>query len=311
MRPDVSLDARGPLASRRASSYHPGVPSVVSQEVAVKQTRSRAVVLALCVLLIVTVLAVVFASGCSSTSDDENGKLVNASGLAVTKEFVVAGFTSVRFDGKVTAAVLYQEDTFGAAVTLEESLIDYLIVEVQGDTLFVGLDPDYTYSGQTLRATVIMPSLRGLEASSKSRVRVYAFASAQPLTVKVSSGSRVGLSAVGAGDVRFEVSGDAGISGDLSAEVLSAVVSGAARIGLVGTVRAATLEASGASNLELGDLIVRDMVVDLSGGSRGTVVVTDRLDADVSGGSLLKYSGSPALGEVTTSGGGRITHTGD
>ncbi len=127
----------------------------------------------------------------------------------------------------------------------------------------------------------------------------------------MSAGSRIGLSGVGAGDVSFEVSGDAGVSGDLSAEVLSAVVSGAARIGVAGTVRAATLEASGASNLELGDLIVRDMDVNLSGGSRGTVVVTDTLDADVSGGSLLKYSGSPALGEVTTSGGGRITHTGD
>ena len=61
-----------------------------------KQTRSRAVVLALCALLVVSVLTAVLASGCSSNSDDESGDLVTASGLAVTKEFDVAGFTSVQ-----------------------------------------------------------------------------------------------------------------------------------------------------------------------------------------------------------------------
>lgn len=275
-----------------------------------KRSRSRAAVAPLCVLVIVSFLTAVLAAGCSTDSGDD-GPFLSGSGQAVTKEFDVGGFTSVRFDSAVTAAVIYDAKTTAVAVTIDDNLVEYVVAEVDGETLHIGMDPAHRYSGHTLRATVILSGLRGLEVSARSRVRAYGFGSSQPLSVTVSGGSRVGFAGMSAGKVTVDVSGDAGLSGDLSADTLSATVSGVGRIGVTGTVREAKLEASGGSNLDLGTLIIRQLDVTLSGGSRGTVVVTDSLNADVSGGSHLEYSGSPVLGEVNASGGSRIERAGE
>lgn len=277
-----------------------------------KRSRGRAAVAPLWVLVVVSLLTAVLAAGCSSDSGDGGEAVVlSGSGQAVTKEFDLGGFTSVTFDSAVTAAVIYDAEVTTVAVTIDDNLVEHVVAEVEGDTLHIGMDPANRYSGHTLRATVVIPSLSGLEASGKARVRAYGFASSQPLSVAVSGGSRIGFSGMGAGEVTVDASGDSGLSGDLSAQTLIAVVSGAGRIGVTGTVRTARLEASGASNLDLGTLIIRDLDVTLSGGSRGTVVVTDSLNADVSGGSHLEYSGTPVLGEVSSSGGGRIEHAGE
>lgn len=258
-------------------------------------------------LVIAALLAGGATAGCSSTSEQ---KLVAGSGTLVTRQFDVSGFTAVSFDDNVTAAVMYA-DKPAAAVSLDDNTIEYVVVEVEGDTLHVGLDPANQYSGQTFRVTLGLPSLQALEVTGKSRVRVYGFATSDPLSLTLTAGSRVALSGTRGGDVTCDVSGGSGLGGDLSADALTGTVSGSSRVGVTGTVTTAKLEASGGSSLDLATLTISDLDVRLSGGSRGTVFVMRTLNADVSGGSQLDYSGSPTLGEVDSSGGSQINRTGD
>jgi len=46
--------------------------------------------------------------------------------------------------------------------------------------------------------------------------------------------------------------------------------------------------------------------VSLSGGSRATINLDGRLDADLSGGSNLLYIGDPTMGDINTSGGSTV-----
>lgn len=62
------------------------------------------------------------------------------------------------------------------------------------------------------------------------------------------------------------------------------------------------ISASGGSSLKLSDFLVHDANVKLSGGSNADINLDGRLDADLSGGSHLRYTGDPTRGDISTSG---------
>ena len=61
------------------------------------------------------------------------------------------------------------------------------------------------------------------------------------------------------------------------------------------------LDASGGSRLFLSEFTAEKVDVKMSGSSNGSAYASARLDADLSGGSHLDYSGDPELGDVDTS----------
>ncbi len=266
--------------------------------------RARRAVLA---ALLLAVLAAVLAAGCGKSVLPD---VVAASGEPATRQFDLSGFTAVVFDSGVVAS-LYQADEPAVAATLDGGLVKYMVVKVDGDTLYVGLKPGKMYSGLTFRVSVAMPVLERLEATGGSRVRVYGFASADPLALALTRGSYIALSGVEGGAVTADVGDASGVSGDLTAKTLTATVSASSRLGVTGAADSAVVDASGGSGFDLGTFTVRDLQAKLSGGSHGTVLVTGTLDADVSGGSQLEYGGTPTLGDVQTSGGSQVKRMGD
>ena len=67
-----------------------------------------------------------------------------------------------------------------------------------------------------------------------------------------------------------------------------------------------TIDASGATDVNLADFPVNHANVEASGASDVPVNASGRLDVDASGASHVYYLGSPRLGKVDTSGGSSI-----
>jgi len=67
-----------------------------------------------------------------------------------------------------------------------------------------------------------------------------------------------------------------------------------------------TVNASGGSQLNLSNFASRNANVNLSGGSTAQIDSSGRIDANLSGGSNLFYSGNPILGNINVSGGATI-----
>ena len=59
--------------------------------------------------------------------------------------------------------------------------------------------------------------------------------------------------------------------------------------------------------LELAAFPVNNTDVKLSGASTGTVNLSGKLDADLSGASKLNYSGEPTVGAINISGGSTLS----
>ena len=249
------------------------------------------------------------AAGCDMPSTGGLGQVIG-SGVTVTKHFDYSGFTKVTVDSGFRVDIDYGE-TSEVSVTVDDNLVqEHLEVELDGDTLHIGLADLWQYRDVTLRARVVMPRISGLEVCGASTVVVTRFASGDPLELSVSGSSAVDLVVPRVGTITLDVSGASRVEGEAAVDGLTGEVSGGSTVRLGGSAVELALDASGGSHLGLPDLAAQDADLTLSGGSRGEVLVTGRLDAEVSGGSRLEYAGDPELGTIDVSGGSAVQPAG-
>ncbi len=261
--------------------------------------RVRTVGAATTLLVAAVLLALALAAaGCDMPSTGGLGQ-VSGSGKPATKTYEYTGFTKVVVDSGFMATI-ERGDSYAVSVTVDDNLLkDKLKVELDGDTLHIGLAPLWQFRDVTLKAKVTLPRLTGLEVSGASTAD--AVATGDDLDLAASGASAVTLA--GPGKVALDVSGASRVDGAVLLDELAGEVSGASVAACTGSADALRLDVSGGSRLDLMGLVVHAADLTISGGSRGRVMVTDTLTADVSGGSRLEYAGDPQLGAMDVSGG--------
>ena len=274
--------------------------------------KKRGAISTLTIVLIVLVVVVV-AVGVTAVfllrfwpSGQVVGRVVG-SGNLVTEEMDFSDFTIVEV-GSAFEVEITQSDSYSVSITADDNLLDYIQVSKTGDTLTIGLKSGYSYQSLTLRAKITMPELYELELSGATRGSVEGFSSSHRFILGLSGASSLDMFDMSAGDIEIDLSGASRVTGDITASGDAPfTLSGASTIELEGTANDLLIGASGASNLELSDFHVHNANVNLSGGSRATVNLDGRLDAELSGGSHLHYIGEPTLGDINTSGGSTVS----
>jgi hypothetical protein len=203
------------------------------------------------------------------------------SGNLETKEYAFTNFTAVEISSAFEFEIR-QSGSYGVNVTADDNVIDFVQVSQEGQTLMIRLGTVPGLRLVTLRASVTMPQLQGLTVSGASRGTISDFSSTE--------------------DVNIMVSGASGVTGDITAGNVQFDISGASTIQLEGSANDMVAIVSGASHFNLGGFTVDNANVNISGASTGTVNLTGRLDANVSGASTLFYIGDPVMGTINVSG---------
>ena len=209
------------------------------------------------------------------------GFVLTGSGDLKTEEFAFSDFNRV----EVSSAFEYeisQSNSYGISITADDNVIEKVQVTKEGDTLKISLETTPRLGSLTLKAIVTMPYLRSLAISGASRGTVSGFSSAN--------------------DVDIEVSGASKVTGDITAGDVDFNVSGASTVQLEGSANDIVANVSGASRFNLGGFTVNNANVTFSGASTGTVNLSGKLDANLSGASKLAYVGEPTMGTINTSG---------
>jgi hypothetical protein len=237
------------------------------------------------------------ASGCKGT--------VIGSGETATWEMAYADFNQLdigyAFDVQINRA-----DNYRVSITFDEKLYEYLKIDQRGDTLHIGLKSGYVYIDTIQRATVELPDLRRLELSGASRAVVNGFSMSHSLGFELSVASRLDLGHTIAGNSNFSLSGASQVNGFIEMDDGHFNLSGASFLELKGSADDITIEASGASRVNLPDFAVLTADVHLSGASNAVVNVSTRMDVNLSGASDLEYIGDPKLGKLEMSGGSTL-----
>ncbi len=236
------------------------------------------------------------------------GPTVTGSGKTAAWDFDYRDFTKVEA-GYAFDVDIVEADSYLVRVTVDDNLYEYLDISKQGDTLRIGLKPnyDYNYRNITRKATINLPDLEKLGLSGASKAKVEGFGSSHAVDFDLSGASNADISSMKAGNTNFKLSGASKASGSIEMADGRFNLSGASSLELEGSANDIDIEASGASHVRLSDFSVLDAEVNLSGASNGTINASGRLDGDLSGGSKLNYMGNPTLGSISTSGGSTIS----
>lgn len=248
------------------------------------------------------VLAILLSgTGCiSNESSESSWPLVYGSGNLDTQEMNYSDFTKIEVSHAFQVDIS-KADSFSVHITLNDNLFEYLIMNITGDTLHIGLEPYINYRNTTEKATITIPDMRGVNLQGASSGNVSGFISANSLQFEVSGASHLLLEDVEAGDTQFNISGASKVSGALITDQCGLLVSGASRVELQGSSTNASIITSGASTLSLNDFVVGKACILLSGTSNATINVTSVLNANLGGVCSLAYSGNPTLGTVIVS----------
>jgi hypothetical protein len=230
-------------------------------------------------LCLLTAGAALTLTACSSF--DREG--VRGSGVVVTRDYDIDDFDRIRV-GRALEVSIQPGDGHRIELTADDNIVSYITVDRRGDTLVLDVDDDVSLRRATHRFEITMPTLERLELHGAATAQISDFAFGDAVELDLSGAS--------------ELDGEG-----LQADALELGLSGASEIRLAGVGERATIHASGASFVELRELTVAEAEVELHGASKANIMATDRLEADLSGVSKLRYGGVPSLGRVETSGG--------
>jgi len=224
------------------------------------------------------IVVVLLLAGCAIPSATQ----LVPSGPLVTKDYDLSDFSAVAA-GSAFQMEITQSDKYSVSVTVNESLVENLEVNVSGNTLHIGLKPGLGITGAaTMKAKVTMPELTGLDLSGASRTTLAGFSSDNSL--------------------KAEVSGASTLRGDLTCGDASFNVSGASKVELDGRAKNLDIEVSGASTVDLGNFASVNTTVNASGASKAIVAPSGSLDVEASGASTVRYAGEPTRVRENTSG---------
>jgi len=197
-----------------------------------------------------------------------SGIILIDSGKLQTQQKNLSDFTIINIQSGFHTQI-NQGYSYSVSITADNNVINRIDVNQTGNTLTIGLQLASIFNIGTLKAQITMPDLQEIHLSGGANANVAGFVMTHDLSVSESGGSTLKIEG--------------------QANGLSAFC-------------------SGGSGLQLSELKVNTATITMSGGSTGTINVSGRLNADLSGGSSLVYAGDPTLGTIITSGLSTITH---
>jgi hypothetical protein len=197
---------------------------------------------------------------------DRNSRLVG-SGNLVSRSFDFDGFNSLDLSSAFQTDVTVGE--FSITLQVDDNVIDFVEIELEGDTLRAALSPRLSISNATLLLDIAMPDVERIDAVGAIRLQLFDFTSAI--------------------DRRINLSGAASLEATLNAGRLALTV-------------------SGASSVAARNFHTRLAELKLSGTSNATITVNQEIRRiEASGASSLTYYGDPQVGVVSTSGASTAT----
>ena len=205
-------------------------------------------------------------------------KTIEGSGDIDTETRSVSGFDRIDLShmGEVH---LTQGDTEGLTVRADDNLLEYIVTEVQGGTLRLGVTREAAMA--ILRPTepivfeVAFRELSGLAVSGSGSFEADSLET-ESLHMAISGSGNIAISDL--------------IAGDLSTDI-----SGSGKVKLKGEASSQSIAVSGSGRYYSLDLATKDARVAVSGSGLVELHASDHLSVGISGSGSVRYAGEPTI----------------
>ena len=221
------------------------------------------------------------------------GKGLKGSGNIVTRTIEAPAFD--RIDAARAVKVVITDKTSGKiTIAADDNVMDYVVVEANGGRLTATIDKSINNLSNA-DVTVTVPangSIRALDASSAAKISGDVVLNADKFAMDASSAAKIDVS-VKAQSCAVAASSASKINASVEAVSCSVEASSASKITLKGS----------AAKLSAGDFVAAECSVNTSSAAKAVVNCTERLHADASSGSSIRYSGDCQTSINKSSGG--------
>jgi hypothetical protein len=211
---------------------------------------------------------------------------------AIRETRAVSGFNKIEIEGQANV-ILRQGTAEGLTLDASAQALQSIKSVVRDRTLFVEINEqrhwwDWMVGGATTRTpriTIDFVKLDSIEAAGVVRVEV---------------------ASLKTDDLRLDFAGACSMRiGDLQASRLRLDGAGAVKVTIAGKVPAQSIDLSGASSYQAGDLVGETATLQVSGAGKALVNAAKSLKVDISGAGVVNYIGNPTL-EQEISGVGKV-----
>ena len=209
---------------------------------------------------------------------------VTGSGNVVSRTYNLVDFTKLQISYGFMAEVKASSG-YNIEVTADDNLFNYINVKKDGDTLSISLKPG-SYERSQLTATIMMPVLHSIELYDGGRTNINGFSSSNDLSIKLSDGTR--------------------LSGTLTAGNVDITLTDGSRVELEGSARDIKIISHDGSQADLSKFTVVNTDLNIGDGGTVTINVTGTLNANLSAGSYVTYTGNPTMGNIKLSSGATL-----
>lgn len=180
---------------------------------------------------------------------------IRGSGIVVTEERTVGGFTSISLEG-IGQLVIDQTGSESLTITADDNLLPYIETRVRGRQLIIGVQTNTIFRNVT------------------------------DLTYHITADVLDSVELNGVGTVQVN---------NLNGDNWRADLSGGGNIVVSGTVGKQTVEINGAGAYTADELASREAVVRHSGAGLAVVQVSEQLDVRIDGMGSVEYLGNPTV----------------
>lgn len=235
---------------------------------------------------------------------------ITGSGNIITRRVSIADFSRIE-TSRAVHLVVEKRSGREAIIEADDNIMPYVIVEVDGGCLNVGIDDDIkSLNNVTVKVTV--PSdgnISAISASSASRVTVETEIKSPKLMLDASSAANINIAKSDVGTCSIEASSAANVEGAIKADncvidmssasdvnvALLAVrcdvtASSAASATLSGEAGDIEITVSSAAKVDAMDLNARNADVSASSGGSIKITCMKSIDASASSGGSVKYA---------------------
>jgi hypothetical protein len=198
----------------------------------------------------------------------------------------IDNFTNINAKG-VYQLVVQQGKIFKVTVSLDDNLFNRIQLSMERKTLKLVVQAPATFFPTSLKVTVTMPQLLGLNLSGGASASISGFKSPEDFTLFLSA---KGL-----------------LEGSIIAKDLIFYLSQGARVVLSGSGLKLELNSVDGSLLDMSKLDVMRAEVKLDDASEAVINVTGQIDVDLKNKSKLYFSGNPVFTNTSVTGGSTMS----
>lgn len=223
----------------------------------------------------------------TSCDDTSINPAITPSDVVTMEEQTVSLFDELKVTGEFEVFVTFSETEEKVIVEANDNLHDLIILDYDGDELEIRMKSNTNINGnETIKVHITTKEIDRYSLTGESSVSL--------------------VNELTAGNIAIDLTGESRFEGTVDLTQIEADLTGESRLNLAGKATDLNITLTGDSQMKDYNFVCQDLDINLSGESQAFLTVTNRIDVNGSGESILHFKGDAGINNQFLAGDAKV-----